>query len=267
MLEFTPTDGKPYSKINRCRERLKWLFQYGYLERKAQTRRLDEPAKPLLYFLDEKGALLIAEKEGLFREQVNWRSQDNQLSDLFLNHTLAINDLRINFAVSANKLDMTIPEWKDERVLKNLQNRVVVEIKTGGTKQKFNLYPDAYNCIEDNEGSQYHHFIEVDLGTETIKSSGLKKKDFQRKILAYRAYIQSGKFEKTYGADIFRVLIIAGSRNRMLNLKSASEEIEKKGNEIFWFTTLNQLQNANIISDPIWFAIGNSKLEPLIEQS
>ena len=56
------------------------------------------------------------------------------------------------------------------------------------------------------EKGRGHFFLEFDRGTETIG------KQWKRKVLAYQAYLRSGKFHQRYRADNqtgFRILTIA----------------------------------------------------------
>lgn len=85
--------GEVPSEVNaRCKHHLRMLYHHGYLFRDEQPSKLSEGRKPLVYFLDQRGAeSLASSQEG----KIEWDHRDNNVSFPFLQHLLATNDIRI----------------------------------------------------------------------------------------------------------------------------------------------------------------------------
>lgn len=118
-LLFAPEEGKDHpTKTSRCQYRLKLLYHAGYLFRDEQPQKLSEGRKPLVYFLDKKGAALVASVEGQTLEQLDWDRKDNTVSQLFLDHLLATNNVRIAITTAARDQNWVIETWLDDKTLK-----------------------------------------------------------------------------------------------------------------------------------------------------
>ena len=82
--------------------RLVRLYQHRYLNRlftavpfgRGQT----------VYCLDHRGADLVAAELGVDRAAITWKRKDNRVGWQFLEHTLAVNDVRIAFELASRKL-------------------------------------------------------------------------------------------------------------------------------------------------------------------
>ncbi len=233
-----------------CQYRLQLLFQYGYLYRVEQAQKLSEGRKPLVYFLDEKGAQVVAELLDVEREEIDWHTSDNDVSLLFLDHLIASNDFRIAVTLAAQGKGWKVEKWLDEKTLKSAQMKDVVEI-TGpqGRKQRAAVVPDAYFLLRAGE-YVYHHFVEVDRGTVTGEASQWGRRDWARKIRAYLAYFRSGKYQERYHAKGLRVLTVTTGERRLANLKQVTEKAG--GKKLFWFTTEDKITSGAVLSEPIW---------------
>lgn len=215
--------------------------------------------------LDKQGALLIAEREGIPSDELDWRPSDSQLSDIFLRHTLAVNEVRVSVEESATKNGFEIVKWLDEKTLKGpAYKEEIIFVGVGGKRQRGHLYPDGYFCLHD--GSYfYHFFLEVDLATESIQATSAKKRDFLRKVHFYRAYQDSGQFARKYNADQFVVLTVAQGEVRTNNLKTAAEEFDQ--NQTFWFTSLGVVRSADLLTEHIWQVAGWPVIQSLLDRT
>ena len=90
------------------------LYDHGFLERKfLSTRGWNSPT---LYVLDRKGAELLRREYNL--DDLVWYSSSKELKQEFLEHTLAINDIRIAFTKAAEVAGYELLKWVNETELK-----------------------------------------------------------------------------------------------------------------------------------------------------
>ena len=270
-LLFPPENGQAHrTKTSRARHRLKLLFHHGYLFRDEQPIKLHEGRKPLVYFIDKNAVPLLAEALSVFSEDIDWHPRENNVSWMFLDHLLATNDVRIAIEVAAHNAGYRLSDWLDEKTLKSREMRESVEIVgPTGVRIKATVIPDGFFCL--NVGDyEYFNFLEVDMATETGKSTKFGRRDFSRKIHAYLAYYESGLYERKYDPEQryeefpMRVLTVTTGLKRMANLKEVSEDAG--AGQQFWFTTFDQISPASILNKPIWEIAGQEGRFPLVWQ-
>ena len=110
---------------------------------------------------------------------------------------------------------------------------------------KVKIVPDGYFVLHDGE-YEYHNFLEIDMGTETARSSRFGRNDYTRKILGYQAYHRSGKYRRHFDPDgmydelPMRILTVTTSLKRLATLKAAAEAVGAGAQ--FWFTTFRRSQ-------------------------
>lgn len=261
-LLFQPDRGQDHpTKTTRCQLRLKLLYHSGYLFRDEQPQKLSEGRKPLVYFLDQKGAELVSQSLGIPVENLDWDRRDNRLSTLFLDHLLAINDVRVAITVSANANDFEIEDWLDDKSLKRSQMRDYVTLKgTGGAEERAAVVPDGYFRLHAGE-YVYHHFLEVDRRTVTGEASDWGRRDWARKVRAYLEYYRSGLYEKRYETQGLRILTVTTGERRLANLREITEKAGGKAR--FWFTTFDQVSAASVLTSPIWQVASKDGLHSL----
>ena len=98
LLFLTP--GKPKPSNTRCNLRLQGLFHHGFLARSEQVQKITDGRKPLLYFLDRRGAEYLAAQDETEVTALDWRPSHNRISPLFLDHLLQTNDVRIDIELA-----------------------------------------------------------------------------------------------------------------------------------------------------------------------
>ena len=119
LLLFRPDNGQRHrTKTSRVRHRLKLLTRHGYLFRDEQPTKLSEGRKPYVYFLNHRAVKVLIDDFGLFQDEIDWKSRDNNVKWLFLNHLLATNDVRVAIEAAAEAGDLTIDNWLDDHTLK-----------------------------------------------------------------------------------------------------------------------------------------------------
>jgi len=180
---------------------------------------------------------------------MDWSARDIDLSWSGLKHLLMANDVWVAIILSARRHNYNLIEWIDERQLRRDHQKENVKIEEGMDKgkRKFTLIPDGYFVLEAK--TPKHIFLEIDRATETGQATrGVK--DWSRKIKAYIAYYNSGKYHARYQAREMQVLTVTTSETRLANLKRITEQVG--GQNRFWFTTKERIRNADILTDPIW---------------
>jgi Replication-relaxation len=250
-------DDKPNT---RCQYRLQLLYHHGYLTRDEQPQKLTEGRKPFVYWLDRKGAELVTEL--LDGEELDWNPREHAVSNLFLEHLLATNDVRAAITMGAHAHHFDVATWLDDRTLKRLQMTDTVMLQgPQGRTQMAAVVPDGYFVL-DAGAHFYHHFLEIDLRTVTGVASKWGRRDWARKVAAYLEYYRSGKYQERYKTQGLRILTVTTGEKRLANLKAATEQAG--GRARFWFTTFEQVRNRDILLDPIWHKAYEEGLHTLI---
>jgi hypothetical protein len=250
------------SQISRCQARLKLLYQHGLLWRDEQPTKLTEGRRPLVYFLDEKGAEFLIEHYDLEPEDLDWDEEYNTVSDPFIEHLIKTNDVRIALEVAAQRQGMSIEKWLDDKTLKSKQQKdyVTVTGQRGGTR-KTAIIPDGYFYFKLAQKKYSHNFLEVDRATVVGMFSQAGRRDWAHKVRAYLAYHHSGLYQKRYGTKSMRVLIVTTRERRLQNLKAITEKAGGRGR--FWFTTFDQVTPQKVLTDFIWYKAGSNQLHAL----
>jgi hypothetical protein len=145
-------------------------------------------------------------------------------SDLFVEHELAINDVRLSFD-SAHREGLSLLRWMRDRELRCLKWPVVA---------------DAYAEWVLGQAS-FAAFVEVDLGTESLTI-------WHKKVQGYLALTRDDRFSSVFGRRFFRVLVVAPSARRLANIKSV---IQQYTDRVFWLTTRAALVRHGALR-PIW---------------
>lgn len=256
--------GSLYSERGRrtqCQYRLKLLFHHGYVTRDERPMRISDGKQPLVYFLDKRGAELLAAQAGVEVTDLDWRARDNtaKAGHLFLEHLLATNDVRIAFTLAAETKGLALPVWLDDRTLRRAEMKAYVLIPG---EDKVAIVPDGFFQLEFPDGMVFSHFLEADRRTVTGVSNKAGRRDWARKVRAFSAFKESGQYEQRYGAAEFRVLTVTTGAQRLENLKAITEA--EGGGRRFWFTTYEQLTSETALSAPIWAVAGSTRLSNLV---
>jgi hypothetical protein len=256
----TPSADKPVS--SRCVYRLKLLFHGGFLKRGEVPHLLEEGRKPFLYFLDRRGAQLLSQLDDIEIADLDWRPGQFSAGDLYLEHLMATNDVRVSIVSSSRKHGYTIETWLDDNTLKSVQMKDVVTL-TGpqGATQRASVVPDGYFHLFDG-AHHYHQFLEVDRRTVTGSSKVWGKRTWARKVAVYLEYYNSGQYHERYRTKSMRILTVTTGERRLLNMKEVTEA--EGGKARFWFTTFDALLQSDVLHDAIWHVAGRSELSSLV---
>lgn len=246
-----PGEHNPSGRASsRCLYRLKLLFHAGFLRRKEQAQTLSDGRKPLVYFLDRRGAQYLAELAGCSVRELDWDRQGHEVGALFLDHLLLTNAFVVAVVGAARLHGYTLLDWRDEHALRRAHHTEPITIPGPDSKpQQVTLIPDGFLSL-DTPQARYHQFLEIDRATSTVVVGSAGKRDWARKVAAYLAYFRSGAYQQRYQTQSLRIMTVTTSQKRLRHLKEVTEQAGGKAR--FWFTTADQLSPATILTEPIW---------------
>jgi hypothetical protein len=228
------------------------LYDHGFLERRFIP--VYSGRSPTFYVLDRRGAELLRAERGY--DELNWHHSSKDLSSDFLEHTLAINDVRIAVTKAAQQPGYALLEWRSESDLKADYDRVTLRTSTGRARA-VSIVPDSYFVVQTPLG-RAPFFLEVDRGTETITR-------FLTKVRAYVAYYASGGYERRFGSRSLRILTVTTGAQRRDNLcqATASATHERR----FYFAQAADLRAKTIFVQPVWCVAGEPLPRALVEEN
>lgn len=243
--------------LNKSRSRVQQimmrLYHHEYVERLFLPVFITEGRSPTLYILGKRGVSVL---QRLGIEDMSGQPSKH-LTPMFLEHTLAINDVRIAMAQACEQQGWSILIWKGENDLKAAYDRVILPNKSGKS-QSVSVIPDSFFVIELPGRGVSPMMMEIDRGTMTLDR-------FRTKVAAYVAYYKSGKYEQRFGYKGFRVLTVVDtvSAQRVENLVKQTETVPAIGNR-FWFAHLPTLTADNILTQPVWQVAGTGEKKALL---
>jgi Replication-relaxation len=215
-----------------------------------------------LYYIDKKGAEIIAIEMHVDIEDVGWHKYTRQPKDYyFLKHFMSINDFRILLtqACEENAINLLgfIPEYIGDKtpegyVKKYIRDKVS-DITYSATD--YSHTPDAVFALE-KEGRPALFFLEVDRGTETITNS---ERGFLKCIMFYLNY-WTGTAWLRYREDFkqefqtFRLLIVTTSQERLAHMREVVTGLsfrDEHAKQFLW-GTLHTWVRKETMFDVIW---------------
>lgn len=246
-----------------CRRRLKYLTDLGYLERGEQAVTLAQGRKPYVYYLNTAGHTLLVEELGLEPETLDWKKAHNDVGWVYLDHLLRTNDVRTAIEVAAQRANLELEEWVDDRQLASpsMKDEIVITGVTG-RRERAAAIPDGYASLRAG-GHRFRVFVEADRATITLSSDKPYRRTWARKVRVYLTYFASEKFQERYQAyKGFRILTVTDSEERALHMKAITEAAG--GKALFWFTTYEQATPENILFKPIWWVASANERSALL---
>lgn len=188
-----------------------------------------------LYSLSPKGAQLV----GVPQRGPQRRNDAALVGDFFVEHQLAVNGIYCAFKAQATPAG-SFRRWQ------SFSHPLTSAIR---------LIPDGYVELETTAGISAA-FLEMDLGTESLKI-------WKEKVRNYLLYALSGAFEKEFGQNRFRVLVIAHSERRMRSIRETVAALTEK---IFWFASLEFIHRDGLFA-PVWLRPRGDTRLPLVQKS
>ena len=96
-------------------------------------------------------------------------------------------------------------------------------------------------------------FLEVDLGHESLTI-------WKQKIRNYLDFAVSGSYQRDFGQNKFRVLVVVNSERRMHSIRGAAG---KQTTKLFWFANLPSLRVEGLFAS-VWRRAQPGDPQPLV---
>ncbi len=224
-----------FQSTTRANYRLLLLTRAGLLRRFFLGTRAG--GAKALYSLSEKGARCVEVPYRGLR-----RPKDKALiADFFVQHQLAVNEIYCALKCGTSPDARTVCR----RWLSFLQ-----PLAPG-----LRLIPDGYAEFQTGD-EVVALFLEVDLGHERLKV-------WKEKIQNYLQLALTGEFQRRFGQDRFRVLVIAHSEGRMFSIRKVVAALTEK---IFWFSSLEAIERKSVFG-PVWLRPRGEVRQPLFRET
>jgi hypothetical protein len=220
-----------FGSITRVNARLLQLVRAGLLRRFFLG---SGGGRKALYALSQKGAHLA---DVPYRGPR--RRQDEVLvADYFIAHQLTVNELYCALKYKPLPVaDATFHRWL------TFQQQLTPSLS---------LIPDGYVEFRTPVGI-VASFLEVDLGHEGLTI-------WKQKVKNYLQFALSGDFQRLFGQERFRVLVLVNSDRRLETIRKTVGAVTEK---LFWFTTLESTES-NFFG-PIWLRPVDDQPKPFFE--
>ena len=227
----------PHRSYKKLLQRLGELYHNGFVDRpRAQ---LDYYAiagsAPIVYALGNRGALALAEHDGMDRSHVDWTWKNRSVGRLFIEHTLLTADVMVAakctlltrpdvLLVDARQILAAVPD--STRAAANpfkLQTRTTHE----GKLIDASVIPDAVFGLDFTHlRKRKYFFLEADRATMPIVRADFGQTSYARKLLGYLAGGgKSNVFGTHFGIGNFRVLTVTTSVERTASMIDALKRL------------------------------------------
>jgi hypothetical protein len=249
MMGFTQIQRLFFGGKSQAEHRLKLLYQNCYLNRpnREQRRRVPE----MIYWLDKKGARIVASLRGESYRGFSWRKKPRWFQ---VEHDLAVNDFRLDVeAACRENRDVSLERWVPESEFWTNADRISYTHRD--REKKRNIRPDGYFLLS-TERLYLRYLLEIDRSTED------NPRFYREKILPGLAYLRSDVYEERFGHRSGRWLVVTTGERRMRNMLRQARRAEAKG--LFYFTTYERLSVDTLLFSPIWRRADKDETVPLI---
>lgn len=222
----------PESSQQNLNVRLRHLYHHGYLDRVSLPD--SKTNEQLVYAPTEKGAIMVAEADGISREDVPWARYMNQVSSSHIRHLLAINDVLVSYekALAYAKEHGKVGDFKVVRGEPRKHKLPVMLKDRDGKRKQVAIVPDAFIAVKFDAKNYGVFFVEVDRAT--VGSSR-----WTEKVAVYREYPRTEHFRGKFKGQWCIVLTVVPSDKRMMSL--AAKTAGSGGQRGFWFTIAEQI--------------------------
>jgi Replication-relaxation len=224
---FDQTSISPRQARHRATKTLRRLFDAGFINRVqvfCPSASSDQLSLQVVQTLSALGARAIGLDPALARSRA-------PKARSVLGHDFWLTELGV-LALAGCPEGLAVTHWWNDRVLSARRRKGQLSLPT---------IPDALLVVRNlTTGKDHPCLVELDLGTESVTSSGMVRADFSRKIEGYLEYL-GAPFRKDFGIDAPPiVLIVADSERRLASLKTTTQRLGGGGR--FWFATLPRLR-------------------------
>ena len=259
LLSLRQIDRLFFSGIGRSqpRARMRALFDNSYVQMPNPESIHQVPRGETVYWLDRKGASLVAGFQGKSSAQLKWRRKPRFSQ---IEHDLKVNDFRIAVReICQLRPDLQLEMWLPESEFAVQPDRISYET-AAGKKSSRTIRPDGYFSIERQPqfGSKkpFSFLLEIDMGSED------NPRFAREKVLPGVAYLKSSKYAERFGQPYGRYLVITTGMRRMLNMKAQAERHGGRG--LFYFSTFDKITAETVLTEPVWLLAGHQEPRSII---
>jgi len=247
LLEFKE------GSMTACQRRLSLLYHNGYLSAVQKPVPTGWGSAKRVYCLSKKGKDLIAYTyDGADLKDIKWNEKSNKVADFFIEHILAINDVRIAFTNSASASKDYQISWVPEWEIKAMKEKVNDPENPNKTLP---ITPDSFFTLTGRD-KKACYFLEADRATESNRR-------WRDKVRGYVEYVKSGRYYEKFKSKALRVLTVTTTPERMNNLINTTATVDNA--YFFLFTTFKQIKENNVLFGNIWKDSATTSLTKLVK--
>lgn len=196
---------RSYKKVH---GRLLQLVRHGFLER------IKLPFQKHIYVIGREGTNVLLERGMASPEMIDRRPRHHELKELFLKHQMMLVDIHCMVELASRGTGIALADWREG---KDLWDRVTVW--RDRERVSLPVCPDAFFVLQDHSRpdgrNRLNFFLEADRSTTTHRR-------FERKLIAYHAYLVGGGHTRKYGIKSFRVVTVTLTPERARNLAATA---------------------------------------------
>ena len=234
LLASTHIESLVGGSAQQLRRRLQALFHARYLDRPPiQKSDVYTPgSSPMVYALGNKGADLLAERDGLLRGAINWSAKNKGLGERFMHHTLLVSSVMAAFEGRARAHGGVRVVHFEEILAEKCPppTRKLAKPKTWQVTLpgigKTGITPDAIFGLEfanrpEGKNTAYF-FLEADRATMPVVRSNLAQTSIVKKLKLYHTTYVSRQHTAHFGFRHFRVLFVTTDTERVPTMVAAA---------------------------------------------
>ena len=235
-----------FRSIHKARKRLFKLWQHRLLDRRFQPVRIGESQPETLYVLSRQGARMVALRGGLLGEAGRLTPFERQGSSLFLDHTLARNDVRIALQTAVRHEAGRHMEWRQDKGITGVVN--VITGTASPRLQRIALIADGRFLLKLGNCSRLF-YLEVDRGTISLSR-------WRTRATAYSVLLR--RMQRSLGDTPFLVLVTTPSEIRARHIGEVVSSVSQNGHPLFFFAPqrLFAETSEDLIAASIWGSYG-----------
>jgi hypothetical protein len=187
-----------------------------------------------------------------------------------LAHDLAVVDFRFAVERAVEEVaGLGLETWMHESEFRSDWDTVKYRIKGRDHKGRWmqkRVYPDSFFVVVSKRRMsqgllpRVRYLLELDNATHTNERFG------REKVAPGLAYIKSPQYKTRFGDNAGCWLVVTTGRVRMNNLKRQTKQEAGDGAGVFLFTTFEQIEIANVLTDPVWWQVGKDDPIPLLSR-
>jgi hypothetical protein len=249
MLSLTQVDQLFFAGrgTTQPRARMRALFENGYVNMPASSDVHKVPLGETIYWLDQRGAEVVAGLHGEPLKAFKWREKPRWS---LIAHDLKVNDFRLMVMAACEAAPtLTLHRWMPESEFWSYPDRVTYKDHTGASRTR-QVRPDGFFTIRrpapthPGKLEEFAFLLEIDMSTED------NPRFAREKVRPGVAYLKSDAYQERFGLRYGRWLVVTTGERRRDNMRSHTRGAGGKG--LFYFTTFDQLSAETVLIEPIW---------------